>query len=338
MPQALTAQTTGELSTLPGTSPAEAPKAVVEPESRTVPEAGSAPATAYAWMALSATLFALMNFFARLASAKVPWTMVGATRALVGVLVALAVGRLGGSALRVRDQRGMWLRSLLGTASMLCTFYALSRPALPLGDTTTLLNLTPVFVALLTPFFLREPTGARVVASLSISLAGVLLVLRPAALFGGQVAAEGAVDVGLVAALAAVFAAFAMMMLRRLGPRESPAAISMHFSLVAAGTFALLSAPSLILPSEKDALHMILAGLCAGFAQIAMTRAYALERAARVSAVGYLAVAVSGALGAAVLEEWPRGTTLLGMALVVGGGLVIALGARPSASGLPSRR
>ena len=280
---------------------------------------------AYAWMALSAVLFATMNFFARLASGHVPWTEVGAARALTGALVAIAIARARGGTLRIRNRRGMWARSLFGTASMLCTFFALSRRGLPLGDTTTLLNLTPVFLAFLTPRFLGEKTGPRVFVALAISLSGVLLVLRPVVIFGGLAAGPDAPLVGVVATFASAFAAFAMMMLRKLGPSEAPEAIAVHFSLTAAVTFVAIALPTAVLPTAKDALYMLLAGTSAGIAQVAMTRAYALERAARVSAVGYLAVATSAALGAIALHEWPSRTTLLGMALVVAGGLFVVL-------------
>ncbi len=56
-----------------------------------------------------------------------------------------------------------------------------------------------------------------------------------------------------------------------------------------------------------------------------MTRAFSLERAARVSGVSYLSVVASAILGAVVLHERPSLGALLGMALVVAGGLVVTL-------------
>lgn len=282
-------------------------------------------------MALSAVLFSSMNFFARLASAGSPWQLVGAARALTGALIAALVATARGVPLRPRQPRRMWARSALGTVAMVCTFYALSRGELPLGDTTTLLNLTPVILALLTPAFLGERTGPRVFVALAISLSGVALVLRPAALFGAGVATgPGTLAAGAVATLASVFGAFAMMALRKLGQSEAPEPIALHFSLVAAATFSLLALPSLRIPGAKDALYMCAAGVSAGLAQLAMTRAYALERAARVSAVSYLAVATSAAGGALALHEWPAPLTLGGMGLVVAGGLLIALDRTPA--------
>jgi drug/metabolite transporter (DMT)-like permease len=77
---------------------------------------------------------------------------------------------------------------------------------------------------------------------------------------------------------------------------------------------------------------MILSGLCAGLAQLAVTRAYAVEHAARVSGLNYLAVVVSALLGAAFLGERPGPQAIAGMALVVAGGLVVVLGATARAA------
>jgi drug/metabolite transporter (DMT)-like permease len=114
-------------------------------------------------------------------------------------------------------------------------------------------------------------------------------------------------------------------MLRQMGPDESPEAIALHFSLVAASvltTIGLLHLTSI--PDARTVLTMLAAGACGGFAQLAMTRAYALERAARVSGMAYLQVVVSTLLGAVALHEWPTGRTVGGMALIVSGGLVVA--------------
>ena len=161
-----------------------------------------------------------------------------------------------------------------------------------------------------------------------MAAAGVVLIVRPTFLFGGTHAlGEAALVPAGVAVVSAVFSAFAMMSLRRVSAGLSAEAIVVHFSLtgtVAMGLVALASrAP---LPSPTDALPMLGAGLCAGFAQLAMTRAYSMQHATRVSGVGYLAVPISALLGAALLHEWPAKLALLGMGLVVAGGVLIARG------------
>jgi drug/metabolite transporter (DMT)-like permease len=276
-------------------------------------------------MAAGAVLFALMNFFARLASSSASWMTVGGVRAHIGALVAIGVARLRGSSLVAKDRKAVFWRSLFGTAAMGTTFYALSSRTLPLGDTVTLLNLTPVFLAVLAPFVLRERTSAAVAFALLLSLGGVALIMHPSFRWDASTPSVGpsASTTAAFAVLAAFFASIAMMMLRRVGRTENPEAIAVHFSLFAGVVLMVLSLFDLRMPSLRDAAFIGAAGICAGFGQLAMTRAYTLERAARVSGMGYLAVVASALLGAAVLGERPTLGAMAGMALVVGGGLVV---------------
>jgi drug/metabolite transporter (DMT)-like permease len=277
-------------------------------------------------MATGAVLFALMNFFARLASSSASWMTVGGLRALIGALVAVAVARVRGTSLVAKDRKAVFWRSLFGTAAMATTFYALSSRTLPLGDTVTLLNLTPVFLAVLAPFVLRERTSTAVAVALLLSLAGVVLILHPSFAWGASTAAgPSARTTAGFAVLSAFLSSIAMMMLRRAGKTENPEAIAVHFSLFAGGVMTVLSVFDFQLPTLRDAGLIAATGVCAGFAQLAMTRAYTLERAARVSGMGYLAVVASALLGAAVLGERPTLGAIAGMALVVGGGLVVSL-------------
>lgn len=276
-------------------------------------------------MFTSTVLFAFMGFFARVASAGAHWTLVGAARALTGVAVAVAVARLRGVPVRVSDRRGIGVRSVFGTASMVLTFCALSSRSLSLGDTTTLLNLQPVFIAALSPWVLGERSSPRLAAGIALALAGVVMILRPAVLFGGATLGPDAARTAALAVTASLTSTVAMMTLRRIGQRESAEAIAIYFSLFAAVVFVALSVPHLHAPTARTAAFMAGAGLCAGLGQIAMTRAYALAPAAQVGSISYLGVVASALLGALALHEWPAPAALLGMAMVVTGGLLVVL-------------
>jgi drug/metabolite transporter (DMT)-like permease len=282
-------------------------------------------------MAISATLFAFMNFFAKLASSSAGWASVAAVRAVIGGLVAYGIARARGASLAATDRKAIFWRSMLGTAAMLTTFYALSSRTLGLGDTVTLLNLMPVFLAVLAPIFLRERTPSAVLLGIVLALVGVVLVVRPTFLFGEVEHGLAIVsDVGpsagttaAVAVLAAFLASIAMMLLRRVGQTESAEVISVHFSAFAFVVLGAIAIFDLRVPTIRDVAFMLAAGICGGLAQIAMTRAYAAEQAARVSAMSYLSVVASAVLGAVALQERPPAIALLGMLLVIGGGVVV---------------
>lgn len=277
---------------------------------------------AYSWAAASAVAFAGMSFCAHVASAHAHWAMTGAVRCLVGAIVAYGVARARGAATRVHNRRGIWLRSIAGTSAMLFTFYALGTP-LPLGDAVTLFNLTPIFLALLGPVLLRERAGRRVWIAVPVCMAGLVLIVRPEIVVGA-----GALSGAVAAVCSALSSTFAYALLRRMG-NESPEAVALHFSLFAAAVLSALALLHLGAPPAAATLGWMLgAGVMGGLAQLALTRAYAMERAARVAPIGYLNVVVSALLGALALHEWPSARAVGGMALIVSGGLVVTLAGR----------
>jgi drug/metabolite transporter (DMT)-like permease len=283
----------------------------------------------FLWMSISAVLFAVMNAAVRAASETTPTPVIATVRTFCGFLLAWGYARSQGVTLPRTFSRFMWLRSLFGTMAMTATFYTLSRSDLPLGDAATLFNLSPIGVALLSPLLLREPLSKTIGMSLLLSLTGVVLILRPTFLFGAV--NSYAVDAVLLAILAAVLSSFAMVMLRRAGTQESTHSIAAHFSMVATMFFAALTLATVPLTKlmhipARSIGWMLVAGVSAGIAQLTMTRAYAQDKAARVSAFGYLNVVASAALGALLSQTLPSPASLLGMAAVIAGGLILVFG------------
>lgn len=286
------------------------------------------PLRAFFWMAAGACCFSVMNVLAKVASESVHFTVVASLRAAVGALVAFVAARLTDASLRVHDRRTMWLRSAFGTLAMLATFAALSERALPVGDAATLFNLAPVGIAVLSPWVLGERSGRRIGVSVLFCLLGAVCILRPTFLFpSGREYPRGPAAVAMLAALST---SCAMMMLRRVR-HESSAGVAFHFSCFACVSTSLLALPHLwneALPGATTLAVMIGAGLAAGCGQLCMTRAYALDHAARVAAYGYLSVAGSALMAYLVRGERLDRVSVAGMLMVTLGGLVVSLTAK----------
>jgi drug/metabolite transporter (DMT)-like permease len=289
-------------------------------------------------MVVANTLFATMALSAKLAAKSASWATIGAGRALVGALVALAFALRSGGPLRPRNRPLSWARSILGTLAMLATFYAIGSPSLAVGDAATLLATSPILMAILSPWILGEKPGARLWIVLVVAFAGVLLIAGPKLGFSGLPAAS--------AMLAAVFSALAMMFLRKMrsaaggdeaGEPESTPAIALHYSLVAFATHAVFAVGSFRSPSAAGWAWLVVAGLTGGLAQLAMTRAYALTEAARLGATGYLGTVMTFAGGVLFLDERPGLAQVVGALLVVGAGVALALGGRDGRSHPPPR-
>lgn len=276
-------------------------------------------------MVLASVLFATMNISARVASREADFSQVAAARALGGAVVAFGFGRYRGSVLRVKHRKAMFWRSAFGSVAMLATFHVLSEKSLPLGDAATLFNLAPLGVALLSPLVLGERPGKALWLGLALSLLGVVLIFRPNFLFGNSHTPTS--PVALFAVMAAFFSACAMMAVRKLGKNEAPEAVALHFALFAGTIFSILAAFRWRAVGPLSYGIVAISALTGGIAQIAMTEAYRIERAARVSSLGYLNVVATALLGAAFLHERPDHIAIGGMGLVLAAGIFLATGA-----------
>lgn len=270
-----------------------------------------------------------MNACARQAGlAGAHFAVVGALRAFIGGVVALGFARVAGHSLRISNYGPMWKRTVFGTLSMTTCFYVLGLHVLSVADTATLFALAPVFVALLAPVLLGEQSGPRLVPALLLCALGVGLILGP----GGGMLAAGHVQHALIAMTSAFFASLAMIYLRTLGPRESSAAVAVHFSFSACAVFVMM-AVMLHAPLSTKALPWMLgAGVSAGAAQLLMTSAYRHDSAARVSMYGYFAIPFSALLEALFGGRYPSWATAGGALLVSGAGTWLARQRIPSSS------
>ena len=79
----------------------------------------------------------------------------------------------------------------------------------------------------------------------------------------------------------------------------------------------LLALPAWRWPDGHGALYLLGAGLGGGGAQLAMTRAYALQRAAPVSALSSLGIVFTYLLALPLFPEHPTGWQVAGSLLVI---------------------
>ncbi|MBL8677684.1 MAG: DMT family transporter [Myxococcales bacterium] len=283
------------------------------------------PLRGLAFMLFASASFTTMNATAALLARRgIPWEMAAFARAFLGLFVALSVARARGVSLGVRDRRVMWTRSIAGSTSMVLTFYALTH--MPLADATALLNTTPLWIAALAWFVLGERPGRAVLAALAIAIIGVFFVEQPG-FTRGELA-------GLVALGAGAASAVAMVSLRRLGD-EPPEAIVVHFSSVASvvTATALVSrvargAPVQVPSNAIDWLCLASVGITATVGQLALTRAYALDRAARVGAAGWAQVVLALVVDGALRATWPSRSALGGIALLLSAGVLLVASAQ----------
>jgi drug/metabolite transporter (DMT)-like permease len=206
----------------------------------------------------------------------------------------------------------LWIRSLAGSISLVCTFFAFAR--LPVSEVLTITNLFPVWVALLGwPLLGQKPTISTWLAIAS-GLTGVFLIQQPDR-------AEG--NLASFAALTSSFcSAIAMLGLNRLKHLDARA-IVFHFSAVS--LLFSLSARLFIpmadigyLPWQLLATLMLFGvGASATMGQICLTKAFTLGEPAKVSVVGLSQVGFSLLIEVALGEWAMTPQKLMGTALIL---------------------
>ena len=276
-------------------------------------------------MLLAQLFFAGMNVCTRMGGHDLPWAEIGAARFLVGALMAGMLGLYQRSSLRITDRSSAWRRSIFGALSALCTFYALASDRIALGDVATLGATAPIFVAVLSGPLLGEQVGMRVTLAISLVFTGVIAVVGPSF--------ETAAPVAAVAISGAILYALAMIWLRKMGPGETGPAVVLHFSTVGFIAMLVFALPVWVWPDGRGVLLLMGAGLTGGGAQIAMTRAYSLHRAAPLAALSGLGIVLTHLLAIPIFDEQPGRWQAVGSILVIAASLMLAQSApRPTGS------
>jgi len=288
---------------------------------------------AYVWMLISAFSFATMGAMAHALREEVDWQIVALSRAFVTLVIFGAAAVMAGVKLRFWKPRSLWMRSVPGGVSLVCTFFALAH--LPVSVVITLSNLSPIWITLLSWPLLRLPPRRGVWLAVLTGVVGVALVQQPQLAHGNYAV--------LVAVGGSFSIALAMIALHRLQDVDTRVVV-FHFSLVAF-TFAVATlffadewtvSPRILL--DVRIIAMLLAvGIAATFGQLFLTLAFAAGPPSEVAIVGLTQVVF--AFG---YDTWISGhtfdwMTLLGMTLVVTPTAWLLVTAKRRITGSPAR-
>ncbi len=275
--------------------------------------AESSPVLPYAWMLVGSLAFSAMATLTHALGGRCDWELVATVRAGLALVLALLLAARSGARLVVFRPRTMWIRSIAGTVSLLCMFYAL--PQLPISEVLTLANMFPIWVALLSWPLAGEVPRKDSWIAIAVGFCGVVLVAQPH--FAGSEPLPT-----LAALLASFSTSIAMLGLHRL--REiAPWAIVAHFSgvsLAACLVLLLLDPTESLAASNVDADSLLMlagVGLCATTGQLFLTKAFAAGPPARVSVVALTQVGFAMLFDVVIWGRSFDGLSLAGIVLVM---------------------
>lgn len=252
-----------------------------------------------------------------------------ATAFILAVLVPMT-GGIG--VLRTKILFTHLIRGMCVVIANFCFFLGLA--ALPLAEAVAIFFISPLAIAVFSVIFLGEVVGPRRWTAIAVGFLGVLVVLRP-----GTEAFQ-------VAALMPLLAAFGYatlhIMTRKIGVSENATAmafyIQMSFILVSGlagaafgdGRYETFDHPSMefllrawVWPGGYDLVLIVLLGVTSAMGGYSISNAYRRSEAAFVAPFEYAAMPLAVMWGLVVFGEWPDSHAWIGIALILGSGLVL---------------
>lgn len=226
----------------------------------------------------------------------------------------------------------MLARGLLGFVAY--TAYYLGLATLPMPETVALFFTGPLFITLAAALFLGERVSLPSALAVGVGFLGVLLIVKPGSA-GFDLAA-------LLPILGALGYALAMVAARPLGRTETAAAMAfwgnLCFLLCAlalaavygGGAFANASHPSMafltrgwVMPPAVDLALMAACGVIAAVGLTLLTHAYRIAPSATVAPFEYSFMFWAVLWGWLVWGDFPDALGWLGIAVIIGAGLVV---------------
>ncbi|WP_233854638.1 DMT family transporter [Paraburkholderia sp. HD33-4] len=277
------------------------------------------PLRSVALILVSMLCFALVDALAKSLALAYPANEVTFFRMLFGLFPAVAMclrGKPLATRLRHMDVRGQTLRALtlLGASGL---FFA-GLPYMPLSEAVAIVYSETLLVIVLAPLLLHETLKPRDALAAAVGFAGMLLVVRP----------DGSHSSWLGPALliaSALCGALSIIQIKRIKASDDSSTTVLYFTLV--GT--VVMGASLIFawrtPSFDALAIMALLGALATAGQLLMTMAFRDADAGALAPYNYTSIVWATLFGYLVWGETVGGISMLGIALIVGSSIAVAM-------------
>lgn len=267
-------------------------------------------------LALFAMLaFCVSDVLAKLMAPAIPPLQVAWFRYLGGMLILAPI----------LIQRRLWPRSarpaiqIVRAVCMLAATWLLISAVqrMPIGEATTLVFVSPIFVTLLSATLLGEAVSWMRLLCVIGGLAGVVLVARPDP--------SGMDAMALLPIASAACWALAMALTRATQAHGDSFMTTLAFAAFFGFAILCLALPAFFVPPDTGQLAVACAmSLCWVAAQVAVLAAYRIGRAADVAPLAYSQIIWAVILGYLVFSELPDLWTLCGCAVVIVSGVAAA--------------
>ncbi len=265
--------------------------------------------------------FVAMDTIIKLLTAGFPVVQVMWARFFFGVLtVTLAMKLITGQVpWRSRAPGLQTLRSL--TLAFCNLLFTTALVHIPLADATAVGFASPLLTIALAAVWLKEPVGWRRWVGVGIGLLGVVVLLRPPFIFG---AAPVHWAMLLPLGTAALFAVY-QILTRKLAGVDDPRTTILHTSFAASLVTSATLPFDWVWPSAGGWGALAMLGVLGGLGHGLLVLAYARAPASLLAPMSYTQMIWAVLAGVLVFGDVPDLLTLVGMAVIAAGGVLVAL-------------
>lgn len=232
------------------------------------------------------------------------------------------------------------IRGVLGFFGVFGLYYSVNY--LEISDAAVITFLTPTVTAIFAWYFLNEPLIPVEIFAGFLALIGVVIISRPAFLFGllhqseldsheeDEVPEKMRVRAVMVALLGVCGASSVYIIIRKIGRRAHPLISVSYFSLWAliVSTIGLIVTPGLgfVLPrTGTQWIFLILLGICGFLFQFCLTAGIQRVSAGRAAAATYTLMIWTLIWEKVIWDKTPDKWSIAGGSLILGSGAIVAL-------------
>ena len=270
------------------------------------------------WMLLAGLSFSITGVLVKYGSGQFTSAELVFHRCFWSLVFLFIIMKLRRQKVGRTNLRRHFARSLAGFASMILFFHAMT--VLPLATATTLSYTSPLFLVVLSIFWLKEKAHPLQILTICMGFAGVLILLGPSFNHGQLPDALSGLAAGLLAGVA-------YMNVRSMGREGEPVWNTVfYFSLISTILSAIWAVFHTMHPLTWGNLWIVTGiGFSATLGQLFLTKAYQSGQTVVTGAFNYSTIIFASLFGVVLWGETLSPMAWAGMAILIGSGIVMVM-------------
>ena len=258
-------------------------------------------------MLIATLLFSVMQVLVKLMG-EFPFYQLIFARAITSFFISFFTLKKLKVSLWGNDKKNLILRGIFGALSLNCFFYALQNA--PLASVITIVNIKPFLILVIGSIILKEKFSPIQLIFFGLCFTGIILIKG----FDTRIATPT-----LFAILgAALFAAIAHTIVRKLKDSDHPVVIIFYFSLIVLPLISYQTIENWHQPvNALEWITLLLIGIITHFGQYFLTKAYQSDNVSKISIFYYLGIVFAFFFGLVIFDEQYNIQASIGLLVII---------------------